>query len=358
VVQPGAIHSSVWSPTRRREALPCCPSFNSPSLGCVGPVFRLVLQPRRFSRIDRSETHQGPSGGFPRLPDPHGRPVVRERLAAIEAGDVGFAGRPRSRFRRYRKARSAVPATEQSVYQGSQHKYPSMVLQTDPQLKVSDGRFSAAVSMLQSAPMPGDESEIVKAGVDAALAPVKDILNRLLGPAVDELGGILAEPIRTFRFKRSVRLLEKVKRICEETGFEPSAVPLKMLLPILKNASLEDDEDLHDRWANLLANAASSSSTVRPAFPEVLRQLSPTDARFLDVIFDGVTQVEYPPPAQWITSDGFGTWITLRGLWETAGLDRVSPGAQEQADESDGELKLAVVFFLHSINRITRRSPT
>jgi hypothetical protein len=60
------------------------------------------------------------------------------------------------------------------------------------------------------------------------VAPVKDLLNRLLGPAVDELGGILADPIRAYRFKRSVHLLEKVKRICHNTGFEPKAVPLAL----------------------------------------------------------------------------------------------------------------------------------
>jgi hypothetical protein len=103
--------------------------------------------------------------------------------------------------------------------------------------------------------MAGD-AELVKAGIDAALAPVKDFANRLFGPALDELGGILADPIRICRFKRSVRLLEKTKHICDETGYEPKAVPLKMLLPILESASLEDDEYLHDQRANLLANAA------------------------------------------------------------------------------------------------------
>ena len=48
--------------------------------------------------------------------------------------------------------------------------------------------------------MAGD-AELVKAGIDAALAPVKDFANRLFGPAFDELGGILADPIRIYRFQ-------------------------------------------------------------------------------------------------------------------------------------------------------------
>jgi hypothetical protein len=147
---------------------------------------------------------------------------------------------------------------------------------------------SQAYRVLQFPPMPGDEKDLIKAGVDAALAPVKDLANRLFGPAIDELGAIFAEPIRMLRFKRSVRLMEKVKRICDETGFEPRAVPLKTLLPILENASLEGDEDLHDRWANLLANAASPDgpSTVLPSFPDILRQLTTPHAVLMDTLYE------------------------------------------------------------------------
>jgi len=49
-------------------------------------------------------------------------------------------------------------------------------------------------------PMAGD-ADLVKAGVDAALAPVKDFANRLFGPAVDEIGGILADPIKIYASK-------------------------------------------------------------------------------------------------------------------------------------------------------------
>lgn len=64
------------------------------------------------------------------------------------------------------------------------------------------------------------------------------------------------------RWKRGVQLLQKVKQVCHEVAIDPKAVPLKILLSIFENASLEDDEDLHDRWANLLANVSS------PAFTE------------------------------------------------------------------------------------------
>ena len=72
-----------------------------------------------------------------------------------------------------------------------------------------------------------------------------------------------------WRFKQAVRLVEKVKAICEEAGIEPKAVPLKTLVPILENASLEEDEVLHDHWAALLANANRFGSLL-PAFTDIL----------------------------------------------------------------------------------------
>ena len=76
----------------------------------------------------------------------------------------------------------------------------------------------------------------------------------------------------------------------EEAGIEPQPVAPKVLLPILENASLEDDEELHDRRAALLANAADPGADVgvEAVFPDILRQLSRADAIFLDAVYDRV----------------------------------------------------------------------
>jgi len=49
----------------------------------------------------------------------------------------------------------------------------------------------------------------------------------------------------------------------------------------VQNASIEDDDDLQDRWAALLANA-SRKDQLRTAFVDVLRQLS---ALVLETVF-------------------------------------------------------------------------
>lgn len=165
------------------------------------------------------------------------------------------------------------------------------------------------------------DPEMVKAGLDAALAPVRDTFNRLLGPVADELGGILADPVRVFRFRQSVRLLEKVKRLAEEAGFELNAVPLKSLLPILENASTEDDEDLHDRWANLLANAARELGDQRiyATFADILRLLTPDQARLVDVIheisFAEIEGVRVLLGGEWNPLIATTDRATLASLW-------------------------------------------
>jgi hypothetical protein len=134
--------------------------------------------------------------------------------------------------------------------------------------------------------MDENEKELLKVGAETVVAPVKDVINRLFGPFADQLGGLMADPIRVWRYQRSLKLFEKVARLSAARGIELKAVPLKTILPILEYASVEEDEDLHNRWANLLANSAVNSDRVRPFFPDALRQLGPTEARLLDHMHD------------------------------------------------------------------------
>ncbi|HEY5374834.1 MAG TPA: Abi-alpha family protein [Polyangiaceae bacterium] len=62
-----------------------------------------------------------------------------------------------------------------------------------------------------------------------------------------------------------------------------SEIPDKLLKAILEGGSLEEDESMQARWANLLANALTSDSAdVRIAFPKIMSELEPSEARLLD----------------------------------------------------------------------------
>lgn len=139
--------------------------------------------------------------------------------------------------------------------------------------------------------MATDDLELVKTGIEAvtseAIKPVSDLIRSLFGPAAEEAGLMLKDHVRVFRAKRQLRLYLRTAEIFEKTGLTPQHVALKLLFSIVENASVEESDDLQDRWANLLAHAAdpAEAHTVSISFPTILRELTPRQARFLDAIY-------------------------------------------------------------------------
>jgi hypothetical protein len=62
---------------------------------------------------------------------------------------------------------------------------------------------------------------------------------------------------------------------------------LDVLQPLLEGASVQENDEFQERWANLLANAADprKANPVQPAFISMLKDLSPREAKSLDVLF-------------------------------------------------------------------------
>ena len=74
-------------------------------------------------------------------------------------------------------------------------------------------------------------------------------------------------------------------------------VPPKIALPLIENATIEDDDDLHSLWANLLASAMNGESEqIEKKFVSVLAELSGDDARNLEMMYrDWQIQKQKPP---------------------------------------------------------------
>jgi hypothetical protein len=77
---------------------------------------------------------------------------------------------------------------------------------------------------------------------------------------------------------KAVDLAERIRALGIRTS-EP--IDNRLLRAVLEDAGLEPNGEMQDRWAALLVNAATGV-VVPPAFPEVLRQLEPIEARLLD----------------------------------------------------------------------------
>ena len=143
-----------------------------------------------------------------------------------------------------------------------------------------------------------DDAEIVKAvvqgTVEGLITPFTGLLERLFGFAADEAGLVLGDAvggmgagIRSRMQLRRERFLGRTQCMLNAMQTEAQQVPLKILIPIIQNASLEEDDDLQDRWAALLANNAAGKY-LQTTFSEILRQLASADAYLLRACFHEV----------------------------------------------------------------------
>jgi Abortive infection alpha len=119
-------------------------------------------------------------------------------------------------------------------------------------------------------------------------AEILDLLRRVAGPAADEIGLGLRDSLRMVRAELQLRFLQRWRRKLAEANIQPQAVKMSLLFDILAGASLEEDDDLQNLWANLLANAADPNHEclITTAFPNILRQISKEEAVYVNEMFD------------------------------------------------------------------------
>ena len=127
-----------------------------------------------------------------------------------------------------------------------------------------------------------DAGEIIKSGAFDKLA---DVAHKLAGPLAEELGLLLADKAKLYRLKNWINVVKKTEKILQEANLPPTAVPPRMFLPILEASSVENDEILQDLWAGLLASASERSDSLSPSFIETLKQLTPSEAKMLNILF-------------------------------------------------------------------------
>lgn len=111
------------------------------------------------------------------------------------------------------------------------------------------------------------------------LATGSAFLSKFIGPVAEHLGKLTLE--------RAQQLGEKATSMLTAAGREPQLVQPNLLIPLVQAAVLESEPTLADKWAALLANSADPNQrvAVQPGFTEVLRQLTPIDARVLTHIY-------------------------------------------------------------------------
>lgn len=121
--------------------------------------------------------------------------------------------------------------------------------------------------------------------IDVQLKEISEFLKDITPQAIKELGGLFSDTVRGWRVKNEVGMFKKVKEQIADSGLSIKQIPLKVLVPIMENSSLEEDPLMKEKWVNMLANAATGQEEISPNYAAMLNELSPVEVKLLDQIF-------------------------------------------------------------------------
>ena len=103
----------------------------------------------------------------------------------------------------------------------------------------------------------------------------------LYGPASKEVGEMIADSVRLWRWKRAHRILQRAAEFKKTNPHSDSSIPLKFILPFIEEASKEDDEGLSDWWARLLSSSAAATVGFDLLCVDILKALGRAEADLL-----------------------------------------------------------------------------
>jgi len=159
-----------------------------------------------------------------------------------------------------------------------------------------------------------ETAKALQKGIDAC-RELGGFFSKFIKGSLEQGFGILEDKLKYSRWERQIRLGERAKKFLVDRGLsQPTReLPLQFAIPLLQSASLEENDDLQDRYAALLVNAADVSQRIEPrrAFISILENLQPFDA----LIFDRIYDVSFDQESE---SDSF------KGFWTKSLPDRVT----------------------------------
>jgi Abortive infection alpha len=128
-------------------------------------------------------------------------------------------------------------------------------------------------------------SEEIKSGLGAAVGEIVKCVGvppaKIIG---SWLGEFLSINYSQWRVKQAAEVIEGAGEILAELNLEPTVCKPKILLPLIEQASLEDDEDLTKKWIGLLASSVTGNS-VHPSYPRILSELVQGEAKIIDYLY-------------------------------------------------------------------------
>lgn len=145
----------------------------------------------------------------------------------------------------------------------------------------------------ESAKAVQEVAKATRVGLEAT-TKLGGFVARVINEPLEQVTGILSDRLRFMRWERQLRLRDRMIENIRERGLEGqfnngelNTVPPKLALPIIENASLEEDDELQDLWANLLASALDPnfSGKIRTAYIDIIKQLEVVDIHVMNLIY-------------------------------------------------------------------------
>ena len=136
----------------------------------------------------------------------------------------------------------------------------------------------------------GNETETIiqeatKVVIREAAEKIGNFLNKLLGETVIELGGIPHDWAKYYRYRNLLSIQDKIEAIHKKRKAEGKTLPIppRYAIPLIQNASQENDESLQEMWAELISNFIDPQKHFNPEkiYIEILSSLEPLDAKVL-----------------------------------------------------------------------------
>lgn len=182
-------------------------------------------------------------------------------------------------------------------------------------------------------------------------------LSRVVGEPVEHAIGFATDLLRIRRRENCIKLvIAAQERLAARGIHEPTRLlPMKVALPLIEAASLEEEPTLQDMWVNLLANGVDADFPfdVTPSFVDVLRMITPYEAQILRVIYATaprdasttgalVTTAGLPESAQVLASNNTG----VRCGYETEVFAAIPSCRASQAAKAREVAKCKAQFWI------------
>ncbi len=125
----------------------------------------------------------------------------------------------------------------------------------------------------------GKSLETVAKAADTSIDVVKKVgqlVDQAFGNLISNSIGLVGDKLAYYRLERVALLKDKVDKKLKESGVDVTRiVPINFGLPLLEKATIEQESDLQDKWASLLANAMNPqcAGAIRKAYVDILGSL-------------------------------------------------------------------------------------